>query len=96
MPKTIDDVTKDEWVELAGAMQDLLECAMFMLWMGGHENDPDTSYVKSINRAADALRAVGLEQDTIPEYIANLEAMLHSRIPPDQWRMLRDAKGKKQ
>jgi len=94
--KTIDDVSRAEWAELASATQELLNCAMFLTWLNGNEKDDDRSVVDTIERAAKALRAVGLKQSTLAEFISNLEDMLKSGMPPEHWHALRNAGGRKQ
>jgi len=43
---------------------------------------------------AAALAAIGLPQGTTAEFIANVEAMLRSGMPPDQRRAMQQATGK--
>jgi len=42
---------------------------------------------------AAALAAIGLPQGTTAEFIANVETMLKSGMPPDQWRATQQATG---
>lgn len=76
--KTVDDVSREEWIELVESTQNLLCCAMLLLWLNAQEKDEDTSIIDTINRAAAAMTAVGLPQPTIEEYISGLEGELES------------------
>jgi len=88
MDKNIDDVTREELADLAEAAHDLLGAARMMFWLGGHEDKEDRSFADSIDRMAAALAAIVLPQGTTAEFIANVEAMLKSSMPPDQWRAM--------
>ena len=57
-----------------------------MFWLGGHEDKEDRSFADSIDRMAAALAAIGLPQGTTAEFTADVDAMLESGMPPDQWR----------
>jgi hypothetical protein len=94
MNKSIEDVSREELAELAGAANDLLGAARMMFWLGGHEDQEDHSFADSIDRMGAALTAIGLPQGATAEFIASVEAMLKSGMPPDQWRAMQQAPGK--
>jgi hypothetical protein len=91
MDKTISDLTREELAELSEAANDLLGAARMMFWLGGHEDEEDHSFADSIDRMAAALTALGLPQGTTAEFIANVEEMLRSGMPPGQWRAMQRA-----
>lgn len=91
MIKTVDDVTRAEWIALAEAADELLGCARMMFWLSGSgtKDKEDSSLRDSLDRMASALNDIGLPQGSIEEFEANLEAMLRSGKSPDEWDLVR-------
>ena len=80
--KTIDDVTREEWGELAEAAIDLLTMSRFMLWLhGGYGSEEEC-----LDKMAFVLSKIGLPQLSREEYDSNIEQMLKSGLPPDEWK----------
>jgi hypothetical protein len=92
--KTVDDVTREEWIALAEAASNLLGCARFMFWLDGSgSHDPEDGSVRdSLNKMASALESVGLPQGTIEEFDANIEAMMKSGKSLAEWAATRESK----
>lgn len=83
--KTIDDVSRHEWGELARASVDILQVMSLMYWENDYESqelaNDDHSYSTVMNRLRAALARIGLPQITYHQFEANLELLLRSGKP---------------
>ena len=71
--KTVDDITRDQVIELAEAAIDLLAVARLMHWVKYRDNPEER---EALDRMENALNAIGLRQMTYEEYRSHVEAIL--------------------
>jgi hypothetical protein len=83
--KTIEDVTLEEWGQLALEAADLLAMVRFIYFTEELDADDDPSYRDQMKRMERALEAVGLRQVSLEEYIQNLEELLASHLTPAEF-----------
>lgn len=85
--KNVDDVTREDIIDLVKCAIELLGCARMLYWESGGDESAgdDKSHREALDAMANSLAAIGLPQVTHEQFEENLQSLLTSGMPPTEW-----------